>query len=280
MGTHYDAPRRLRRTTGSVQGRALSLSSLLFALISLLSMSTIIINIADSSPVAFTDASSPTASSSSSYFSRNLESIRDNDGSCHGTIITSSPPETSAIDTSNVGNITTNTYGVVFSIENTATSSTLPVEISSLSVYLGSVLPVNYTVYTIDKSYVTLGDDGSVSDTSIGDPLDDGSGANSDGWISVASGELNIDLSRERDADGATLVPLTSTNNNNLFNNNGYEGITIPPSSIKSIYIKLSSLVLQVQETDLEGSSFEGETTDELAVVEGGVRLYVGRGVS
>eukprot|EP00970_Alexandrium_tamarense_P018732 scaffold13375_cov216-Alexandrium_tamarense.AAC.1 len=131
----------------------------------------------------------------------------------------------------------------------------------------------------MDKSYVTLGDDGSVSDTSIGDPLDDGSGANSDGWISVASGELNIDLSRERDADGATLVPLTSTNNNNLFNNNGYEGITIPPSSIKSIYIKLSSLVLQVQETDLEGSSFEGETMDELAVVEGGVQLYVGRGI-
>ena len=180
---------------------------------------------------------------------RRLEFLREDD-KCHGSIITSRATD-----------VTTNSYGIVFALQNSGNEREI---VSSLSVYLDTNNKVSYNVYVLDGMYVNKANDGTVINSAIGSSLD-----GSEGWEKVASGAYETDADLVRDNDGATLLPFSSFSNG---------GVAFQPGELKSFYLELSDTALRLT----DNAALVGENKDDTVEVidNNSMKLFVGRKVS
>ena len=165
----------------------------------------------------------------------------------------------------------------MFSIKNTAYEfdgsgvDGGDVEISALSIYLDGTEGANYSVYVLEGEYFTVEEDGTVS-SMLGGALEEDDGEDTDdgnivGWKLMTSGTIK-DFSMN--FEGMSVLMLE-------------KWIVLSPSTVKSIYVKLSAVSLMVEEAFDDGTPFVGENVDSLATVTerfDPVQIRVGRGVS
>lgn len=166
------------------------------------------------------------------------------DGICHTDLLTATP------DT-NISDVTNIALGLFFSIENTAQTA----DISAFSVYLDTTLDsFNFTISTLDREYTTIGA-GSMG---------------ADSWVEIANGvDVSLDTDFSLDEDGRSLIPFASFGGS-------VESVSIPPSGIKSFYMKFSVSVMAVDDdTTIPGGDNDIDSSSSV-----GLMTHVGRKVS
>ena len=164
------------------------------------------------------------------------------------------------------------TYGMVFMLSNTDADLdgiSATVTITGLSIYLDGTTGVNYTVYVVDDTYITMDEESGTRFSMLGGKLGEDVDPSSDkiGWYRHGSGYID---ENNMNADGMSVLMLKSP-------------IIIKGEETKSIYIKLSSVDLCVMETYDDGMALVPESVDETVVFGEGfdrLKIHVGRGVS
>ena len=144
------------------------------------------------------------------------------------------------------------------------------VTITGLSIYLDGTTGVNYTVYVVDDTYITIDEESGQRFSMLGGKLlgeDVDPSSDEIGWYRHGSGYID---ENNMNADGMSVLMLKSP-------------IIIKGEETKSIYIKLSSVDLCVMETYDDGMALVPESVDETVVFGEGfdrLKIHVGRGVS
>jgi len=164
------------------------------------------------------------------------------------------------------------TYGMVFMLSNTDADLdgiSATVTITGLSIYLDGTTGVNYTVYVVDDTYITMDEESGQRFSMLGGKLGEDVEPSSDeniGWYRHGSGYID---ENNMNADGMSVLMLKSP-------------IIIKGEETKSIYIKLSSVDLCVMETYDDGMALVPESVDETVVFGEGfdrLKIHVGRGI-